>query len=97
MQKIGGCGAQWYLHAVVQNVRNKKENLKLAMFNQAIQKLAALLWMDVDLSTISEEDLVLFILESGKVFDIVDSKIIDIDCPPKESTVWLFKFLKRYF
>ena len=91
MQKIGSCGAQWYLRAVVQNVENKKENLKLAMFNQAIQKLATLLGMDVDLSTISEEDLVLFILESGKVFDIVhdnvDNKSIDIDCPPKESTV----------
>ena len=91
MQKIGSCGAQWNLRAVVQNVKNKKQNLKLATFNQAIQKLATLLGMDVDLSTISEEDLVLFILESGKVFDIVydnvDNKSIDIECPPKEFTV----------
>ena len=47
MQKIGSCGAQWCLRAVVQNMTNKKENLKLAMFNQAIQKLATLLVMDV--------------------------------------------------
>ena len=91
MQKIGSCGELWYLRAVVQNVTNKKENLKLAMFNQAIQKLATLLGMDVDLSTISEH-LILFILESSNsldiVYDNVDNKVIDIvDCPPKESTV----------
>ena len=89
-QKIGSCGTQWHLRVVVQNVKLKTEKLKLVMFNQAVQKLATLLGKSVDLSSISEEDLVFFILESEKVFDIgynVDNKIIDIDCQEKETSV----------
>ena len=71
------------------------------MFNQAIQKLATLLGMDVHLSTISEEDLILFILESEGVWHClwhnVDTKVINIDSPPKESIVWLFNLLKDTF
>ena len=85
MQFLNSCPRHWYLRVLVQTNENKK--LRLSMFNQCVQSLVELLGSEnCDLKHISEDDLMLYILESEKSF-VIDyetdhSKITSIKVEP---------------
>lgn len=88
MQKLDSCSSQWYLRVLVQNKDLKSQKVRLSMFNQCVKKLCKYLGSHVNVNTISEEEIVFFILESGKSFNItydnVDNKMTDIEDDEEE-------------
>ena len=75
------CIPQWVLKVLLQNVENNDEKLAIVLFHQEVSKLSALS-SDINLKTISEEEMVCCLLEIESdlciTFDTAINKLIDV-------------------
>ncbi|CAH3152352.1 unnamed protein product, partial [Porites lobata] len=81
MQKVNACSPQWILKILFQNTNNISEKVAIMLFHQEVTKLATLS-SDINLNLISEEELILTLLEMDSEFLITyntsSNKLIDV-------------------
>ena len=81
MQKVNACSSQWILKILFQNTHNISEKVAIMLFHQEVTKLATLS-SGINLNIISEEELILTLLEMDSEFLITyntsSNKLIDV-------------------
>ena len=80
MQKLSNCGKSWFLKLVVR--ADDSKSLHLLAYNLQVKKIVSLVQHDIDLATISEDNLALTILELDKLhitYDSIKMRLIDIE------------------
>ena len=86
MQFLKACPRQWFLRVLVQTTDADKKKIRLNMFTGCVQRLSELLGLQADINNLSEDELMLQILESQKLlfvhYDVSQNKIINIEAEP---------------
>ena len=86
MQFLKACPRKWFLRVLVQTTDADEKKIRLNMFTGCVQRLSELLGLQADINNLSEDELVLQILESQKLlfvhYDVSQNNIINIEAEP---------------
>ena len=81
MQKVNACSSQWILKILFQNTHDISEKVAIMLFHPEVTKLATLS-SGINLNIISEEELILILLEMDSEFLITyntsSNKLMDV-------------------
>jgi hypothetical protein len=83
MVKKSGSGSKlWFLRLLFENVKKPSDTISLSIFNDNLTRIIEVLPEEVDLSTISPENLSIALLSMPQVqitYDTVTKKLIDVN------------------
>ena len=82
-QVLSSCVAQWYLKVLVQNVDKPDQKQHLPLYHSDVKQLLEALEINLDLDCISEDEIILEILQVDKnisvTFHNFSSKVSNIE------------------